>query len=151
MSYGSNSAIEIDRKLREDFRRRLKDFGILAESTDPVLAVLFRSFAQEIEKLYSETDRIRLALLDEFLANLRMEPRMAHPAQAVIRFFPAGKPSVVAVPGGTELNALATSGERLNFTTDVSVQVSAARIALAATYQDENIQLLPGVEMPEAL
>jgi hypothetical protein len=151
MSYGSNSAIEIDRKLREDFRRRLKDFGILAESTDPVLAVLFRTFAHEIEKLYSETDRIRLALLDEFLANLRMQPRMAHPAQSVIRFFPDGKTPVVTVPGGTELNALAITGERLNFTTDVSVQVSNARIALAATYQDENIQLLPGVEMPEAL
>jgi hypothetical protein len=151
MSYGSNSAIEIDRKLREDFRRRLKDFGILAESTDPVLAVLFRTFAHEIEKLYAETDRIRLALLDEFLANLGMEPRMAHPAQSVIRFFPDGKTPDVTVPGGTELNALATTGERLNFATDVSVQVSSARITLVATYQDENIQLLPGVEMPEAL
>src|SRR5215467_4487963 len=143
MSYGSNSAIEIDRKLREDFRRRLKDFGILAESTDPVLAVLFRSFAQEIEKLYSETDRIRLALLDEFLANLRMEPRTAHPAQSVIRFFPGAASPVVTVPGGTELNGLASSGERLNFTTDTSVQVSSARIALAATYQDQAMQLLP--------
>jgi hypothetical protein len=151
MSYSSNSAIEIDRKLREDFRRRLKDFGILAESTDPVLAVLFRTFAHEIEKLYVETDRIRMALLDEFLSNLRMQPRMAHPAQSVIRFFPDGKSPVVTVPGGTELNAQATTGERLNFTTDVSVQVSNARIALAATYQNENIQLLPGVEMPEAL
>lgn len=151
MSYGSNSAIEIDRKLREDFRRRMKDFGILAESTDPVLAVLFRSFAQEIERLYSETDRIRLALLDEFLANLQMEPRMARPAQSVIRFFPDARTSAVVVPGGTELNALATSGERLNFATDVAVQVSGARIAMAATYQDEAIQLLPGVEMPEAL
>jgi hypothetical protein len=151
MSYSSNSAIEIDRKLREDFRRRLKDFGILAESTDPVLAVLFRTFAQEIGKLYAETDRIRMALLDEFIANLRMQPRMAHPAQSVIRFFPDNKTPVVTVPGGTELNAVATTGERLNFATDVSVQVSNARIAFAATYQDENLQLLPGVEMPESL
>lgn len=151
MSYAANSAIEIDRKLREDFRKRLKDFGILAESTDPVLAVLFRTFAHEIEKLYSETDRIRLSLLDEFLANLRVESRIAHPAQTVIRFFADGKAPFVTVPAGTEMNGAAASGERLNFATDALIQVSDARIALAATYQNQSIQLLPGVQMPEEL
>src|SRR5215469_2558545 len=86
MSYSNASAIEIDKKLRDDFRRRLKDFGISAELTDPVLAVLFRTFAQQLETLYSETDRIRLVLLDELLTNLGLEERMARPAQTVVRF-----------------------------------------------------------------
>ena len=63
MAYELPSAVEIDRKLRQDFRDRLKEFGISAEATDPVLAVLFRTFAVELEALYSETGRIRTALL----------------------------------------------------------------------------------------
>ena len=81
MSYSNASAIEIDKKLREDFRRRLKDYGVSAELTDPVLAVLFRTFAQQLETLYAQTDRIRLALLDELIANLGFESRMARPAR----------------------------------------------------------------------
>jgi len=84
MPYGNASAIEIDRKLRDDFRRRLKDYGVSAELTDPILGVLFRTFAQQLEVLYGETDRIRLSLLDELIANLGIEPRMAQPAQSVV-------------------------------------------------------------------
>jgi hypothetical protein len=150
MPHGSASAVEIDRKLSQDFRRRLKDYGISAEAIDPVLAVIFRTFAQEIERIYLETGRIRTGLLDEFLAGLHLEPRKARPAQSIVRFFPNSGTSVV-VPGGTELEALASTGERLTFITDAAVRVSNARIAFAATYQDGFIQLLPGVEMPDAL
>lgn len=150
MPNGSASAIEIDRKLREDFRRRVKDFGISAEATDPVLAVLFRTFAQEIERLYNETGRIRLALLDEFISGLGIEPRKARPAQCVVRFFP--EPGTTAiVPGGAELNANAATGEALTFITDATVSVSNARVALAFTYQNETLQLLSANELAESL
>ncbi len=150
MPHGSVSAVEIDRKLNQDFRRRLKDYGISAEATDPVLAVIFRTFAQEIERLYLETGRIRTSLLDEFLSGLHIEPRKAHPAQSIVRFFPnAG--TTVLVPGGTELEAIAGTGERLTFITDAAVRASTARIAIAATYQDGFLQLLPGIEMPDEL
>jgi hypothetical protein len=148
MPYTSASAIEIDKKLRDDFRRRLKDFGVSAETTDPVLAVLFRTFAQQLEALYSETGRIRLALLDELIAGLGIERRMARPAQTVVRFL-AG-PSAQIVEAGTELIGEAQTGERLTFTTDRTVMASAAQIAIAATYQDGALQLMPGLEMPEA-
>src|SRR5215469_12608039 len=101
MRHGSASAVEIDNKLREDFRRRVKDFGISAEVTDPVLAVLFRTFAQQLEALYSETDRLRLALLDELIANLGIEPRMARAAQTVVRFLQDQGSQLIAA--GTEL------------------------------------------------
>src|SRR5258708_28685640 len=86
MAYPRATAIEIDKKLRDDFRRRLKDFGISAETTDPVLAVLFRTFAGQLENLYSETEGTRLALLDELTAGLGIERRAARPTQTVVRF-----------------------------------------------------------------
>lgn len=147
MPYGSASAIEIDKKLRDDFRRRLRDFGISAETTDPVLAVLFRTFAQQLESLYAETGRIRLALLDELIAGLGIERRMARPAQTVVRFLAATGSHLVEA--GTELVGEASSGERLTFTTDAPISVSAARIALGFTYQDGALQLMPGIEIPE--
>ena len=150
MANGFPSAIEIDSKLREDLRRRVKDLGIPAAETDPVLRVIFRTFAQEIEKLYSETGRIRLALLDELMAGLQVEPRRARAAQCVVRFFPDSSAAAI-VPGGAELNANAATGERLTFITDTSVQVSSARPALVLSYQNETIQLLGGGDMPEAI
>ncbi len=148
MPYESVSAIEIDRKLRDDFRRRLRDFGVSAETTDPVLAVLFRTFAQQLETLYAETGRIRLALLDELIAGLGIDRRMARPAQTVVRFLNASAAQLVEA--GTELIGEATTGERLTFTADAAVAVSGARIAVGATYQDGALQLMPGIEMPEA-
>ena len=109
MPYNSASAIEIDKKLRDDFRRRLRDYGISAETTDPILAVLFRTLAQQLENLYSETGRIRLALLDELIAGLGVEQRMARPAQTVARFLVPGAGSQV-VEAGTELMGEAQSG-----------------------------------------
>lgn len=149
MPYGNTSAIEIDKKLRDDFRRRLKDYGVSAELTDPILSVLFRTFAQQLEVLYGETDRIRLALLDELIANLGIEPRMARPAQTVVRFLLDRGSQIIAA--GTELMGEAETGERLTFTTDATFSVSDARIALAATYQEGALQLISSVEIPEAL
>ncbi|HUA83764.1 MAG TPA: baseplate J/gp47 family protein [Bryobacteraceae bacterium] len=148
MPYESISAIEIDRKLRDDFRRRLRDYGVNAETTDPVLAVLFRTFAQQLETLYAETGRIRLALLDELIAGLGIEKRMARPAQTVTRFLATSAPQFIEA--GTELIGEAESGERLTFTTDAAVLASRARIAVGATYQDGALRVMPGIELPEA-
>ena len=131
MPYSSASAIEIDKKLRDDFRRRLRDYGISAETTDPILAVLFRTLAQQLENLYSETGRIRLALLDELIAGLGVEQRMARPAQTVARFLLPGAGSQV-VEAGTELMGEAQTGERLTFTTDATIAVSQAAIAMSS-------------------
>ncbi len=149
MAFPRATAAEIDRKLRDDFRRRLKDFGISAETADPVLAVLFRTFAGQLETLYADTERIRLALLDELIAGLGIERRAARPAKTIVRFLVDRDSEMI--DAGTELLGEAQSGERLTFTTDASVAVSTARIALGATYQDGALQLMPGIEMPEAI
>ena len=147
MPYSSANAVEIDRKLRDDFRRRVKDFGIATEAMDPVLAVLFRTFAQQIESLYAETGRIRLALLDELIAGLGIEQRVSRPAQTVVRLESASGPQVVA--SGVELIGQAQTGERITFRTDASIQVSPARVAAAFIYQKESLQLPASFDLPE--
>jgi hypothetical protein len=149
MPFEKPTAVEIDRKLRDDFRRRLRDFGVSAEATDPVLAVLFRTLGGQLEDLYSASDRIRLALLDELVSGLGIEARRARAAQTVVRLLTSGNPQLVEA--GAELIGETDSGDRLTFTTDVTVNVSAARIALAATYQNGEFRLLPGFEMPDEM
>lgn len=147
MPYTSATAVEIDRKLREDFRRRLKEYGVSAEVTDPVLAVLFRTFAQQLEVLYKDTDKIRLALLDELIAGLGIEGRRARPAQTIVRLHGATQP--VLVEAGTMMTGEAQTGGKFGFATDAPVWVSGARVACAFAYEDRALRLLPGVEMPD--
>ena len=148
MSFQPPTTLEIDRSLRDDFRRRLKDFGISLDATDPVLAVLFRTFAQQIEAVYADTGRIRRSLLDELIAGLQLPRRLAHPAQTVVRFDSRGNRAKV-LRAGTELNGKASSGERLTFGIDATIQVSAARMALALAYQEQSLQFLPCAEMSD--
>jgi len=149
MPYEKPTAVDIDRKLRDDFRRRLRDFGISAEATDPILAVLFRTLGGQLEELYSASDRIRLALLDELISGLGIEARRARAAQTVVRFLTGG--SAEPVEAGTELIGEADTGDRLTFTTDVTINVSPARLAMVATYQNGELRLLPGFEMPDEI
>lgn len=149
MASSEATAAEIYKKLRDDFGRRLKDYGVSSEVADPVLAVLFRTVAGQLEAQYSEFDRRQASLLDELIAGLGIEGRRARPAQTIVRFFAdAGSQLVEA---GTELLGQTQVGERITFATDVSVQVSPARICLGAAYQNGLLQLMPSIELPDAL
>ena len=150
MSSQTPSVLEIDRKLRDDFRRRVKDYGVNAETIDPLLAVLFRTVAQQIDGVYSDTAQLRESLLHELMNGLHIEQYLARPAQAVVRLrSDLAEPRALAA--GTELNALASTGERLLFSLDATVEVSRARISFALSYQDQAIRLLSGVEMSDAM
>jgi hypothetical protein len=140
------SAAGIDQKLRDDFRNRLKDYGITVDASDPVLAVLFRSVAKQMEALYGEIDGIRLALLDELINGLGLSNRAARAAQTIVRF--GGCRNSEYLRGGTGLAGETESGEKLVFTTDADVIVSGARIAIAATYQNGTLRLM-NIEMPD--
>jgi hypothetical protein len=76
--------MEIDKKLRDDFRRLLREYGITTPETDPLLAVLFRSLAAQVEAVYQQaTDIIPRAVLDELIAGLGLPERGAQAAQSV--------------------------------------------------------------------
>lgn len=150
MSAPTPTVLEIDRKLRDDFRRRAKDFGISTETTDPLLAVLFRTVAQQIDGVYSGTALLRQSLLHELMRGLHMETFLARPAQAVVRLeVPAGESRVLRA--GTELHAVAAGGERLLFSLDATTEVSGARLAMALGYRDQSLRLLSGVAMSEEI
>ena len=150
MSARTTNVLEIDRKLRDDFRRRVKDFGVSSDTVDPLLAVLFRTVAQEIDNVYSDTDRLRQSLLHELMSGLDVQQYLARPAQAVVRFVDQqSEPRMLRA--GTELNAVAASGERLVFSLDGSIEVSQARLTCAFSYQDQMLRVIPGVEMSESV
>lgn len=150
MSSHTPNVLEIDRKLRDDFRRRVKDFGVSTETTDPLLAVLFRTVAQQIDQVYSDTAQLRQSLLHELMSGLQVQQYLATPAQAAVRLInDLSEPRVLRA--GTELNAVASTGERLSFGLDATFEVSQARIALALSYQDQSLRLLTGVEMSDTL
>ena len=74
---------EIDKKLRDDFRRLLKEYGVTTEETDPILAVLLRSFAAQIAEVYEQAaESIPMAILDELMSGLGMPELRARAAQA---------------------------------------------------------------------
>jgi hypothetical protein len=149
MALSLPTAAEIDRKLRDDFARRLQDFGITPEASDPVLAVLFRTFARQVEALYSETENIRLALLDELINGLGIRNRSARAAQTIVKLGVDRNPEYVGA--GTALAGNTEAGEKVIFTADADVLVSPARIALVATYQKGMLRLAGGIEMPDEL
>ena len=150
MSAQIPNVLEIDRKLRDDFRRRVKDFGVSSETTDPLLAVLFRTVAQQIDQVYSDSAQLRQSLLHELMNGLEVQQYLATPAQAAVRLInDLAEPRVLR--GGTELNAVAASGERLVFGLDATCEVSQARVAFALSYQDQAVRLLSGVEMSDAM
>jgi hypothetical protein len=147
----NSSAAEIDLKLRDDFRRYLREYGIEPTLIDPVLAVLFRSLASQLHVLVSDTDRLKAALLDELLEGLGFDRRFAHPAQLVVRYGCLGDP--VPVGSGTVLMGEPESGGRMSFSTDYGISVSSARIAAVFVYQraeagEGQLRMLSGVELP---
>lgn len=148
----NSSAAEIDLKLRDDFRRYLREYGIEPTLMDPVLTVLFRTFAVQLHTLISDTDRLKAALLDELLEGLGFDRRFAHPAQLVVRYACQGKPA--SIGSGTILTGETEGGGRMSFSTDYEISVSSARIAAVFVYQNSEsgnegqLRLLSGIELP---
>jgi hypothetical protein len=136
-------AIEIDKKLRDDFRRMLREYGISTQEIDPILAVLFRSLAAQIEEVYQQAaDSFPRAVLDELTAGLGMPERRAQAAQTVLRF--ALKEGRERLEAGAELIGEAASKEKLTFALDTEIEISPAQIGLVVTYHNRALRLHHG-------
>jgi hypothetical protein len=141
---------EIDKKLRDDFRRLLKEYGVTTQETDPILAVLLRSFAAQIAEIYEQAaENIPLAILEELMSGLGMQERQARAAQTVVRFsLLSGRESFEEK---TELIGEAGSREKLTFALDTPIEVSTAKIAFVAIYQDGMLRMHHGTEMSKEM
>jgi hypothetical protein len=146
----SPRASEIDKKLRDDFRRMLREYGITTQETDPILAVLFRSQAAQLEDIYDQAaESIPLAVLDELMAGLGMPQRCARPAQTVIHLTELEER--VRLEEGTQLIGQLESREKLTFALDTTIEASPARISFVAIYQNESLRLHHGTELAKEL
>jgi hypothetical protein len=136
-------ANEIDKKLRDDFRRMLREYGITTNETDPILALLFRSLAAQVEAVYQQAaDNIPRAVLDELIAGLGMPECGSEAAQTVLRF--ALKEGRERFEAGAELIGEAASKEKLTFALDTQIEVSPAQISLVAIYHNRLLRLHNG-------
>lgn len=142
-------ANEIDKKLRDDFRRIHRETtGAVTQMTDPILSVLFRSFAARVADVYEQAaETIPTTLLDEMMTGLHMPARAARPSQCVVRF--ALDEGYELFEQGTELIGETPLRDKLIFALDASVGFSAAQIALVAFYQDGHLRLHRETDMPK--
>jgi hypothetical protein len=142
--------IEIDKKLRDDFRRLLKEYGVTTEETDPILAVLLRSVASQVAEVYEEAaETIPRAVLAELMAGLGMHEPRARAAQTIVRF--TLKKGRELIEERAELIGETGEREKLTFALDATIAVSGAKIALAAIYQDGKLRLHHGTALAKDL
>ena len=147
------ASVEIDHKLRQDFSRRLLEYGITTQQTDPILAVLFRSFAAQVAEVYQQAaETIPQTLLDELMTGLGMPERRAQAAQVVMQCKPGGKPELFEA--GTLLIGEAEDKKdsgiqkyKLTFALDAPLTASQARIGMVAIYRDGMLRLHHGTDL----
>ena len=143
-------ATEIDKKLRDDFRRMIREYGVTSQETDPVLAVLFRSFAVQLEQVYKQAaETIPGILLNELLSGIGARTRRPRPAQTIIRFSVDEGP--VEISEGAETIGQSSAGERLTFSLDHSLRVSTAQLAVVLLYEDRQLKIHQGNDLSEEL
>lgn len=142
--------VEIDKKLREDFRRLLKESGVSTDEIDTMTASLFRSVAAQISDIYEQAaESIPRAVLEELIEGLGMREPRARAAQTVVRF--SLKKGRERIKERTELIAETAAREKLTFAVDSTIEVSGARIAMAAIYQDGQLRLHRGTPLSKEL
>jgi hypothetical protein len=137
---------EIARKLRHDFAHNLEEKqGERADQTDPILSLIFQSFAAQVAGVYEQAkEAIPLAVLDELMEGVGMPARRARAAQTVMKF--TLQDGMQVFEAGTPLIAEGQLREKLTFTLDTAIVATTARIAFAAVYQDGGLRLHQGTE-----
>jgi hypothetical protein len=132
---------EIATKLSEDYRRRMRESGIPADSgSDPTIELLLRTVAHRINSIESYVrENLPSEILDKLIANLGIPVLRSQPAQTVVRFH-VPKDSEY-FDRFTKLVAYTATRERLIFHTDSALRVSEAKLAFAAGYEEG--KLLP--------
>jgi hypothetical protein len=141
---------DISAKLREDYRRLIRQHGIEPDAEDPFLSALFETLALRLDAISTHARQILpIEILDQIIGSLRIPQTRSRPAQTVVSFStPKGWDSLDQF---TPLVALSDSGDRLTFRLDTELIVSEARLAFSAAYQDGVLTPLPIGPYPPAI
>lgn len=138
---------EIAAELRRDFARAMEAQHGTAPLPDPVLATLFQALAVQVSRIYEEAERVfPVTVLDDLVAGLAMPPRLASPAQAVVRF--AGMDQRETLTPDTQLGGFTRTGAPVGFAPDEPFEISPTTLAFAALWEDGRLHAVPGARVP---
>lgn len=144
---GARSAAEVAAELRNQFARVMEEQHGAPSLPDPVLATLFQTLGMQVGRVYDEAERVfPLTVLDDLLSGLAMPPRLASPAQTVVRF--AGMDQREALTPDTQLWGFTRTGQQVGFAPDEALEVSATTLAFAAVYEAGRLHAVPGARLP---
>lgn len=139
----ARSPAEIVGELRGEFERAMQERHGAPTLADPVLATLFHALAVQVGRVYDEAERVFPgAVLDDLMAGLGMPPRLAQPAQTVVRF--TGIEQRETVSPDTQLYGFARTGEQVGFAPDEAVELAPTTLVFAAVYERGRLHSVPG-------
>jgi hypothetical protein len=147
LASSTRTAGEIAAELRRDFALAMEAHYETQPPVDPVLATVFHALAVQVARVYEEAERVfPVTVLDDLVAGLAMEPRLASPAQAVVRF--AGMDQRETVSAETQLWGFTRTGSQVGFAPDEPIDVSPTTLAFAAVYEAGRLHAIPGARVP---
>lgn len=143
----TRTAAQVAGDLRRDFEaamRRESDGPFLP---DPVVAVLFQALAAQVGQVYEEARKeFPVAVLEDLMEGLGMPPRLAQPAQTVVRF--SGIEQREPVGPDTPLTGYSRTGNLLGFAPDEEIELSPTTLAFAAVYEAGQLYAVSGARVP---
>ncbi|HEX2095268.1 MAG TPA: hypothetical protein VHG28_22925 [Longimicrobiaceae bacterium] len=141
------SAAEIAGELRRGFEAEMQKRHGTLPLPDPVLATLFHTLGVQVARVYEEAERVfPVTVLDDLVDGLGMPPRLAQPAQTVVRF--AGIEQREAVGPETQLYGFARTGEQIGFAPDEVIELAPTTLAFAGVYEAGRLHALTGARVP---
>ncbi|HEX2205808.1 MAG TPA: hypothetical protein VHG91_21015, partial [Longimicrobium sp.] len=147
LGHSARGAAEVVAELRREFEQEMQQRYRTHASPDPVLGALFQALAVQVARVYDEAERVfPVTVLDDLVAGLGMEPRLAHPAQAVVRF--AGVEEREGVSPDTQLFGFTRTGEQIGFAPDEPVELAPTTLAFAALYEGGRLHAVGGARVP---
>ena len=139
----TRSAGDLAAEMRREFEAAVASRFGTQPQPDPVLGALFHAFAVQLERIYRESEYVfPVAVLDDLLNGLALQPRLAHPAQTVVAFGNIDQRERLTLD--TELIGSSSSGEQIRFTIDESIEISAASLAFAGVYENGKLHAIAG-------
>lgn len=143
----TRTAAQVAADLRRDFETAVHADG--SEGLpDPVLAILFQTLGAQVGRVYQEAEQeFPVAVLEDLMEGLGMPPRLAQPAQTVVRF--SGIEQREPVGPDTQLTGHARTGDLLGFAPDEEIELSPTTLAFAAVYEAGRLYAVSGARVPD--
>jgi hypothetical protein len=141
---------DVAASLQRDFETAMREHLRARPLPDPVLASLFHALAVQVARVYEEAERVfPVSVLDGLVAGLGMPPRLAQPAQTVVRF--EGIRLRDTVTPDTQLYGYSRTGEPVYFAPDEAIELAPTTLVFAAIHDGGTLRAVSGARVPGGL